>query len=115
MADRDFSTEYFDVKAGRVTGLHQVAQGFVGHRAAIELELHMYAGAPTTQDRVILKGDPDLTVTVEGGTPGDVATPAALINAIPRVVNGEPGLKTMKDLAMPAAVVSPPLRVVRDA
>ncbi len=110
---KDFSTEYFDVKAGTVTGLHQIAQGLMNGDALIELELFMYAGAPETCDRVQLFGDPDLTVTVEGGTPGDVATPAALVNAIPRVVEGEPGLKTMKDLALPAVRANPPLRIVK--
>lgn len=112
IADRDFSTAYFDVSAGRVTGLHQVAHGIVNREALIELELYMYAGAPATQDRVTLTGTPSLTVTVDGGTPGDVATPAALVNAVPRVAAAEPGLKTMKDLTMPAAALSPPLRVV---
>ena len=113
IADRDFSTAYFDVKAGKVTGLHQIAQGLVGSAVLVELELFMYAGAPATQDRVTLTGTPSLTLTVDGGTPGDVATPAALVNAVPRVVGAEPGLKTMMDLTMPAAVVNQPKRIVK--
>lgn len=113
VADHAFSTEFFRVEAGKVTGLHQVAQGLAKGDALIELELSMYAGAPQTQDVVTLTGDPDLQVTVRGGTPGDVATPAALVNAIPRVVAAEPGLKTMRDIAMPAAAVHGPVRVVR--
>ncbi len=113
LADRDFATEYFEVKKGKVTGLHQIARGLSGGEAVIELELFMYAGAPETADRVELTGDPDLRVVVEGGSPGDIATPAALVNAIPRVVEAEPGLKTMKDLALPAARLAQPLRVVK--
>jgi len=113
IADRDFSTDYFDVVAGQVTGLHQSAQGLSAGEVAVELELYMYAGAPATEDRVTLKGTPDMTLVIEGGTPGDVATPAALVNAIPRVVSAEPGLTTMGGLAMPAAVVKPPIHVVR--
>lgn len=112
IADNDFSTDYFDVKAGQVTGLHQVAQGLAAGDTPVELELYMYAGAPATEDRVALKGSPDMTLVIEGGTPGDVATPAALVNAIPRVVAAAPGLKTMGDLAMPAAIVMPPIHIV---
>ena len=38
-----------------------------------------------------------------GGTPGDLATPAALVNAIPVVAHAAPGLKTLADLPVPSA------------
>ena len=113
LAERDFATDYFGVRAGQVTGLHQIARGLRDGEPLIELELSMYAGAPATHDRVTLTGDPDLTVTVDGGTPGDVATPAALVNAVPRVVQAAPGLQTMRDLMMPSAMLRSPLRIVR--
>jgi 4-hydroxy-tetrahydrodipicolinate reductase len=40
---------------------------------------------------------------IPGGVAGDVATVASLINAIPRVLEAEPGLKTVLDLPIPRA------------
>ena len=49
-------------------------------------------------DRVHIYGRPELRLTVEGGTPGDLATVAALVNAVPRVAAAPPGLHTLRSL-----------------
>jgi len=36
---------------------------------------------------------------------GDLATVAIVVNSIPKVINAEPGLMTMKDLPVPSAVL----------
>jgi hypothetical protein len=39
-----------------------------------------------------------MEVVVKGGTHGDIATVAMLTNAVSRILEIPPGLKTMKDL-----------------
>jgi hypothetical protein len=96
-------TDYFTVRPGYVAGIAHTASGFCGGRRVIDLELHMYIGAPDPVDSIEIDGDPPLTFTVAGGVPGDLATVAAVVNAIPRVLEAQPGLKTMLDLPIPRA------------
>jgi 4-hydroxy-tetrahydrodipicolinate reductase len=97
-------TRYFDVPRGKVCGLKHVGEGFQGTRKMIDLDLRMYLGAENPMDSIEIDGDPPLRLVIEGGVAGDVATVASLVNAIPRVVEAEPGLKTMLDLPIPRAL-----------
>ena len=51
------------------------------------------------------KAKPPLRLVVDGGVPGDVATPAILVNSLPRLVECRPGLHTMRTLGLPHATV----------
>jgi 4-hydroxy-tetrahydrodipicolinate reductase len=103
VADTLQETEYFTVRPGEVAGIANTASGFCGGRRVIDLDLRMYIGAPDPMDSIEIDGDPPLTFTVAGGVPGDLATVAAVVNAIPRVLESSPGLKTMLDLPIPRA------------
>jgi len=81
---------------GRVAGVRQRAEG-----GGITLELEMYVGAPNPRDEIRIDGEPPLHVVVQGGTAGDVATPAILANVVPRLLEAKPGLHTMRTLALP--------------
>jgi len=81
---------------GRVAGVKQVARG-----GPLTLELQMYVGAPNPRDEIHIEGDPPLHLIMHGGTPGDIATPAILVNVIPRLVEAKPGLHTMRTLSLP--------------
>jgi 4-hydroxy-tetrahydrodipicolinate reductase len=39
---------------------------------------------------------------IPGGIHGDVATTALVVNSIPKVLAAAPGLRTMRDLALPS-------------
>lgn len=94
-------TDYFDVPAGKVVGVSQVARGFDGKgEELVNLKLEMYLGAPDSVDTVSVKGNPDLTLTVPGGTHGDLATAAITVNCIPALFQMQPGLRTSKDTPM---------------
>lgn len=95
LAEEHLRTEYLEVKPGDVAGLHQVAQGIVGGEARILLDLQMSVGARDPRDTVDLIGDPPLRMNLEGGTPGDAATVARLVNSLPRVLESPPGLVTL--------------------
>jgi 4-hydroxy-tetrahydrodipicolinate reductase len=61
------------------------------------MTLQMYVGAPSTYDRVVVEGEPPLELRIEGGTPGDLATVAALLNAAPALATMAPGLRSVLD------------------
>ena len=96
--DRDVRSEHASVPAGAVAGLKQVAVGTRAGEPAVELEFEAYLGAPRSYETVSLAGTPPLEVTIEGGTPGDTATAAVVVNSAPAVAAAAPGLYSMKDL-----------------
>lgn len=95
---KEVRTDFVHVRPGQVAGIHQEASTKDGR---VHVDLRMYVGAPDPADRVQLFGTPDLSVTVEGGYPGDVATSAILLNLAPVVTALEPGLRTMLDVPLP--------------
>ena len=103
LADRDITTPFLTVPAGRVAGIHHAITGYAGARAVLSLDLKMFVGAEEPRDAVRVAGDPPVDLVIRGGIFGDTATVAALINAIPLVLQASPGLKTMMDLPVPRA------------
>ncbi len=101
IAEREIETPYLTVQPGRVAGIKHTAQAFRNDNIAVSLDLRMYVGASQPEDRVIVDGDPPINLVVEGGIFGDTATVAALVNAIPQVLNTSPGLRTVADLPVP--------------
>ncbi|MGD8375334.1 MAG: dihydrodipicolinate reductase [Acidobacteriota bacterium] len=94
------------VKRGGVAGQREVLWGFRDGREAIRMELVIALGAGEPRDEVQLRGRPNLTLRIEGGTPGDVATAAALLNVAPHVAAASPGLRTALDLPLPRRAAS---------
>jgi len=52
---------------------------------------------------VYITGTPNMEVVIKGGTHGDIATAAIVVNSIPRVIDAPPGLIAMKDLPIVCA------------
>ena len=98
LLERDVRSAYANVPVGRVAGLKQVAVGTCGGKPMVELEFQAYVGAPRSYETVTLAGTPPLEVTIEGGTPGDTATAAIVVNSAAPVAAAAPGLYSMKDL-----------------
>jgi len=98
MAEKEVSSQYLTVKPGQAAGVKQVAYGRKGGTELISAEFQAYLGAPKPYDGVFIKGTPDVEVVIKGGTHGDLATAAMVVNAAKRVVEAPPGLLTMKDL-----------------
>ena len=81
--------------------MRQVAHGYsAAGKVNVDLKLEMYLGAPDSVDTVGIKGTPDLTLTVPGGTHGDLATAAITVNCIAALFEMRPGLRTSKDTPM---------------
>jgi hypothetical protein len=102
IATEPVQTPHFQVEPGQTRGLHQRVVGIVCGVEAIELDLTMALGEPDPHDTVRLGGRPPLELTIPGGTPGDDATVAHLINVIPRLLVAAPGVRLLTELPMAA-------------
>jgi hypothetical protein len=100
VARENVKTEFIGVAAGRVAGVHQIARGFAGGREKIYMELQMFVGATDPHDTVEVIGNPNLTLTIPGGTHGDIATASVVVNCIPAILDAPAGLRTSRDLPM---------------
>lgn len=86
-----------------VTGLHQVLRARTGSRDVIALEMVMAAGVEGPHDAITIQGQPDLTLWIRGGIPGDDATVSCLINGAVQLASPpRPGLLTVLDLPLRA-------------
>lgn len=92
------STEFVTIEPGQVSGVYQVGRGIMGSEEVITLTFRAAVGEPEPYDRVRIEGSPTLESTFSGGVPGDVASGAITVNAIPLVMQSPPGLRTMADL-----------------
>jgi 4-hydroxy-tetrahydrodipicolinate reductase len=84
------------VEAGQVRGVYQVARGYRAGGELITLELVIALDEHHAHDTIDVIGEPPLHF--EGELPGDQATIAAVLSAIPLVVHMSPGLRTVLDL-----------------
>ncbi len=100
IADETVKTEFLEVAPGQVTGVHQIGRGTVGGTEKIFMELKMYVGAKNPGDTVELTGQPNISLTIPGGTHGDIATAAVAVNAIPTILAANAGLRTSRDLPL---------------
>ena len=109
IAEESVKTEFLEVAPGQVAGVHQIARGTDGGKEKIYMELKMFVGAKDPADSIELKGEPNLALTIPGGTHGDVATAAVVVNAIPSILAAQSGLRTARDLPLSFfPPVSPP-------
>ena len=98
MAKNEFKSDYITVKPGQAAGVKQIGRGLKDGKELITLEFQAYIGAAESYDAIYISGTPNMEVIIKGGTHGDIATAAIIINSIPRVIAAPPGLITMKDL-----------------
>jgi 4-hydroxy-tetrahydrodipicolinate reductase len=105
IAEKEIITPYTTIKAGYVCGLSSVAHGIKAGRPVIILEFISNAAVEEEYDAILIDGVPKVYEKIVGGIHGDVGTVALVINMIPKVLNANPGLVTMKDLPLPSAVI----------
>ena len=96
------SSEFLAVVPGYVCGVIQQGAGYRKGEPVIRLHFEAYLGAPDAYDAVEIEGSPRLAMKIAGGIHGDVATAALVVNSIPKVLAAVPGLRTMRDLALPS-------------
>lgn len=102
IAEEEIVTSYTTVKTGQVAGLKSVAHGIKEEKKVITLEFVSHAAVKEEYDAVSIEGVPNIYQKIAGGVHGDIGTVATIINSIPKVINADPGLVTMKDLPLPS-------------
>jgi 2,4-diaminopentanoate dehydrogenase len=108
VATERVQTEFLTVEAGQAAGVHQIARGTGGGKELVYLELQMYVGAKNPADTVELKGHPNISLVIPGGSHGDIATASVVVNSIPVILDAPAGLRTSRDL--PIGFFSPNAR-----
>ena len=93
-------TAFLEVAPGQVAGVHQVARGLAGGAEKIYMELQMFVGAQEPRDTLEVKGNPNLMLTIPGGTHGDIGTASVVVNCIPAILSAPAGLRASRDLPM---------------
>jgi len=92
-------TEYLTVEPGQAAGVHQIGRGLSKDgKELVYLELQMYVGAKDPADTITLTGHPNISLTIPGGSHGDIATASVVVNSIPVILDAPAGLRTSRDL-----------------
>jgi 4-hydroxy-tetrahydrodipicolinate reductase len=87
------------VKVGEISGVRQVARAFDEGREVARLELVIELGAKNPRDEINIVGEPTLSLSIPGGTPGDEASAWSVVHAAALVGQlAESGLITVLDL-----------------
>lgn len=101
LAERQVRTGAMVVKVGDALGVQQLGRGMAAGEEVVSLVFRASIGEPNARDRIVIEGEPNVDLCVQGGVHGDVATCAILVNAIPSVMQARPGLRTMIDIEPP--------------
>ncbi len=104
VAKKQIKTDFVTVEAGQAAGVRQVGRGIRAGEELVTLEFEAAVGAPESYDAVLITGTPNLEVVIKGGTHGDIATAAVVVNSVHRVMDAPSGLITMKDLPIVSAL-----------
>lgn len=92
IAPRDLDTDYLRIPAGAAAGIRQSVRAYRGGDLVVSLDLQVYVGAESPRDHVLVDGEPPVDATVAGGVSGEAAAAAVLVNSLPRVLAGRPGV-----------------------
>ena len=104
IAHAKVKTNFVTVDPGQVAGVRQIGRGIKAGEELITLEFEASVGADESHDTVYLTGTPNMEVTIIGGTQGDIATIAMVVNSAHLVIDAPPGLITMKELPIVTAL-----------
>jgi len=104
VAKTQVKTDFVTVEPGQAAGVRQVGRGTHAGEELVTLEFEAFVGAPESYDAVYITGTPNLEVVIRGGTHGDIATAAMVVNSVHRVMDAPSGLVTMRDLPMVSAL-----------
>jgi hypothetical protein len=113
IAQNPVESKSVKVKAGEVAGLRQTAKGIRRGKEAIVLEFQAYIGAEEEYDAVTIEGVPNVKQRIQPCVHGDLGTIAVIVNCIPKAINAQAGLITMKDLPVPSAALEDMRRYIK--
>jgi len=105
ITEKEVKSAFVTVKPGFVSGLSQKAHGILDGEPFITLIFRAQIGAQKEYDSIFIDGEPQINERIEPCIHGDAGTAAIIVNSIPRVLCMKPGLKTMKDMQIPSAIM----------
>ncbi len=102
-------TPHVKVAPGMVAGCAHVAVGYAGEKPVVKLvhpqQIHPHLEGQGTGDYINIYGRPEIHMSTGPEIAGGIATMGVAVNMIPHVVAATPGLKSMVDLPVPAALM----------
>ncbi|MFN7986256.1 MAG: 2,4-diaminopentanoate dehydrogenase [Thermoanaerobaculia bacterium] len=102
-------TPHVKVAPGMVAGCAHVAVGYAGEKPVVRLvhpqQIHPHLEGQGTGDYINIYGKPEIHMSTGPEIAGGIATMGVAVNMIPHVVAATPGLKSMVDLPVPAALM----------
>ena len=102
-------TPFVTVTPGLTAGCKHTGIGYVKGQPAVTLvhpqQVHPHLAGVTTGDYIEIAGNPNVAFSGSPEIPGGVGTEALAVNMIPQVIKAVPGLFTMADLPVPAAIM----------
>jgi len=102
-------TPFVTVAPGQVAGCLHTATAYHGDKLLITLihpqQIHPQLENIATGDTIEIFGEPHIRLAGSPEIPGGTATIALAVNLIPHLLNAAPGLHTMADLPVPAAML----------
>ena len=102
-------TPHVKVAPGMVAGCAHVAVGYAGEKPVVKLvhpqQIHPHLQGQGTGDYINIFGKPEIHMSTGPEIAGGIATMGVAVNMIPHVVAATPGLKSMVDLPVPAALM----------
>jgi 4-hydroxy-tetrahydrodipicolinate reductase len=109
-------TPFITVEPGQAAGCLHTARAFCRGKEVITLvhpqQIHPEMEGIETHDSIEITGMPNIRLAGTPEIPGGIATVAIAVNMIPRVLNASPGLHTMADLPVPAAILGDARKMV---
>lgn len=102
-------TPFVSVEPGQVAGCKHTAVAYRADKPVITLmhpqQVHPHLEGVETEDAIEIIGTPLIRLAGSPEIPGGQGTVALAVNMIPRILNAAPGLHTMADLPVPAALL----------
>jgi 4-hydroxy-tetrahydrodipicolinate reductase len=102
-------TAFVAVEPGQVAGCLHSAVAYRAGAPFLSLihpqQIRPEAEGVGTGDTLEIAGTPSLRIESRPEIPGGIATAALAVNMVPRVLAAPPGLRSMADLAVPAALL----------
>jgi 2,4-diaminopentanoate dehydrogenase len=112
------TTPFVTVEPGSVAGCLHTAVAYRAGTPVITLihpqQIHPHLEGVHTGDSIEIHGTPAVRLAGSPEIPGGIGTVAVAVNLIPRVLNAAPGLHSMADLPVPAAILGDARRSVRN-
>ena len=102
IAEATVESEFLAVDPGYVCGIVQDGVGWKNGKPLVTLHMEAYLGAPESYDSVVIEGVPRIAQRITGGVHGDIATASITVNSLPKILTAKPGLRTMRDMALPS-------------